>query len=188
MNFKFFPAYFEKPAKIKFQTQEENETIELFLRRHFVTNVPWILTSIIGFFLPIFLVQLDVLFDFNLIPQVPELIIVGGLVIYYLLILAYIIENFLFWYYNIYIVTNIHLIDISLTSILSRSVKEVELNDVQDVTSHINGIIRSFFNFGDVLIKTDAAGEVVSFLEVPRPDFVADRIQDLRLIYIEKGP
>lgn len=187
MHFSFFPALFEKPGKIRFETQEANETIELFLRRHFITNVPWILSSIIGFFLPLFVVQLDILLGFNIVSQIPTLLLVGGLIIFYLLILAYIIENFLFWYYNIYIVTNIHLVDIALVSILSRSVKEVELNDIEDVTSKINGVIRSLFNYGDVLIKTAAQQEVVSFGAVPRPDFVADRIQDLRLVFIEGG-
>ncbi len=188
MDFKFFPAFFDSPQKIKFESQEANETIELFLRRHFITNIPWILISILGFILPLVLVQLEQTFNLNIISQVPFDLLLGGLIIYYLLILAYIIENFLYWYYNIYIVTNLHLVDIELTSILARSVKEVELNDIQDVTSKINGVIRSFFNYGDVLIKTAAQMEVVSFNAIPRPDFVADRIQDLRAAFIEEGP
>lgn len=188
MHVGFFPSLFDKPARIRFIEQEEGERIELFLRRHFITNIPWIITSIVVFFLPIILAQLDQLLATNLISQLPPQLIIGSLIIFYLLVIAYVVENFLFWYFNIYIVTNIHLVDISLVSILSRSVVEIELNDIQTVSSQISGVIRSFFNFGNVVIKTAAKGEDVVFEEVPRPDFVADRVQDLREIFIQRSP
>lgn len=179
MHFKFFPAFFDCPTKISFVEQEENEKIELFLRRHFITNIPWIVVSVLGFFLPLILVSVDQVFNINLVPQLPIKIITGALIVYYLLLLAYIFENFLFWYYNIYVVTNLHLVDVELISILSRSIKEIELRDIEDITSKIGGIIRSLFNFGTVTIKTAAQKEEVSFDEVPKPDLVADRISDL---------
>jgi hypothetical protein len=188
MKLSFFPSFFDHPAKIKFQEQEENEIIELFLRRHFITNVPWIFVAVVAFFLPLIFVQLDQIYGLNLILRTPINIAVGGLVIYFLIILAYVIENFLFWYFNIYIVTNIHIVDINFHSILSREVLEIELNDIENVSSKINGIIRSFFNFGDVVIKTAADKADLTFSEVPRPDFVADRIQDLRAAFLEGNP
>lgn len=184
MKLKFFPAFFDKPTKIKFQEQEANETIELFLRQHFITNVPWIFLSILAFILPVIFIQLDENLALNFIQAIPANILLGGLIIYYLLILAYIIENFLFWYFNIYIVTNIHLVDINFHSILSREVLEIELDDIENVSSKINGFIRSLFNFGNVIIKTAADKADITFAEVPRPDFVADRIQDLRESFI----
>lgn len=180
MKLGFFPALFDHPNNIKFQEQEANEVIELFLRRHFITNVPWIFVAIVAFVLPVIFIQLDQITGTNVILNTPANILVGGLIIYYLIILAYVIENFLFWYFNIYIVTNFHLVDINFHSILSREVLEIELNDIENVSSKINGLIRSFFNFGDVVIKTAADKADVTFNEVPRPDFVSDRIQDLR--------
>jgi len=184
MQIRFFPSLFDKPQKIRFQEQELNEQIELFLRRHFITNVYWIVLAILAFFLPLIFIQLDQALGLNIVFRIPTNIALGGLIIYYLLILAYVIENFLFWYFNIYIVTNIHLVDVNFHSILSREVLEIELNDIENVSSKINGVIRSLFNYGDVIIKTAADKADITFSEVPRPDFVADRIQDLREQFI----
>lgn len=184
MHFKLFPALFDRPLKIRFIEQEENERIELFLRRHFITNFGWIVISTVAFILPLAFIQLDQSLGTNIIFQLPFKILIGGLVVYYLLILAYVIESFLFWYFNIYIVTNMHLVDVTLNSLLSRSIIEIELDDIQSVSSQINGLIRSIYNFGQVIIKTGAEQEEIIFEEVPKPDLVADRIQDLRAHFI----
>ncbi|MBI2021901.1 PH domain-containing protein [Candidatus Daviesbacteria bacterium] len=186
MEFKFFPALFDKPRKIKFENQEVDEQIELFLRRHPIVNVPWIVAAVIAFFLPFVLVLLDSRLNLNIITQVPSDVILGALIIYYMLIFAFVLERFLFWYYNIYIVTNLHLVDINFLSLLSRDISEIELDDIQNITSDIKGIFASLFNFGSVIIKTAADREMIDFTNVPRPDFVADRIQDLREVYISK--
>lgn len=189
MLLRFFPALFDKPENIKFQEQEADEVIELFLRRHFITNLGWIIASAVAFFAPVIFVSILPDISSNILTAVPNEIIIGLLVVYYLLIVAYVIENFLFWYYNIYIVTNIHLVDINFHSLLSREVLEVELDDIENVSSKINGIFASLFNYGDVVIKTAAEKVEITFSAVPRPDFVADRIQDLRQVFIEKeGP
>lgn len=184
MHFKFFPALIDKPLKIRFIEQEPNEKIELFLRRHFITNLSWIVISILAFILPLVVIQLDQSLGINLIVASPFKILVASLIIYYLLLLAYVIENFLFWYFNIYIVTNMHLVDVTLNSLLSRSIIEIELDDIQSVSSQMRGLLRSIYNFGQVQIKTGAEQEEIIFEEVPRPDLVADRIQDLRAHFI----
>src|SRR5687768_7114007 len=101
MHLKFFPSLFEQPTKVSFVQQEEGEQIILLLRRHWATNLIWIFTSLVLILVPF------------IIPKVLPYIIRGVLVpvdvqmmfltIWYLLVLAYIIEKFLFWYFNIYI-------------------------------------------------------------------------------------
>jgi hypothetical protein len=51
-----FPAFFDRPANIRFAQQEENEVIELLLRKHWITNVGWILTALLVSLIPFFLV------------------------------------------------------------------------------------------------------------------------------------
>lgn len=188
MLFSLFPAFFDRPEKMRFGQQEENEVVELFLRRHGITNAGWITIALIGFILPPILIQLDTItFQTNYLSILPGQILAGILVIWYMLVLAFVLENFLFWYFNIYIVTNIHLEDISLHNLLSRDALEIELNDIQSVKPEINGILQSLFNFGNVNIKTSADRENIVFDKVPKPDFVADRIQDVRAVYISAG-
>src|SRR4051812_23064610 len=135
MELGFFPAFFDHPQNIHFAEQEDNETIELFLRRHFITNVPWILVSLILTILPFLVIFADVMLNLGLTTNFPPRISTGLIIIWYMLITAYVIENFLFWYFNIYIVTNVNVVDINYNSLLSRSVIEIELKDIESQKS-----------------------------------------------------
>src|SRR5437899_8823284 len=46
-NAGIFSTYCKNPGNISFGTQEPSEQILLFLRRDFITNVPWILSSLL---------------------------------------------------------------------------------------------------------------------------------------------
>lgn len=180
MQFKFFPSLFQSPKKIKFDTQEQSEVIELFLRQHLIVNVFWVVTSLLLLILPPVFFQLDSLFGFNFTSEVPVNILSGGLIIYYLLLLAYAFEQFLSWYFNVYIVTNQHIVDVNFYSLLSKEVVEIRLDDIEVIAYHISGVLGSLFHFGNVEIETAAETKRILFEKVSRPDIVADRIQDLQ--------
>ncbi len=179
MHFHFFPSLFEHPDKISFEYQEQNEKIELFLRQHWVVNVPWVVASITAFFVPAIIIQLDQFLGINFLINIPVQEFSGGLIIWYMIVTAFIIENFLSWYFNIYIVTNIHLVDINFRSLIAREVTEIELKDVQSQSAHRKGIWGALFDYGDVFVETAAERQRIEFRNIPNPDFVADRIQDL---------
>ncbi|MBI2022452.1 PH domain-containing protein [Candidatus Daviesbacteria bacterium] len=190
MHFRFFPATIIKPENIKFENQEADEHIELFMREHWITNVPWVTISILAFILPLILVQVTSFVGLQFVFNAPLQLILGGLIIYYLLIIAYIIESFLFWYFNVEIVTNKHLIDVMFHSLLSRQIVEIGLEDIENISRSAGGIIDSLFNFGDVLIQTAANEQNIEFSNVSNPDFVVDKIQDLieaRKLFFEEG-
>ncbi len=175
-----FPALFDKPAKISFYEQEADEKIELLLRQHWITNIPWIFIAAFLVFIPILFLRMFELSGINFLNQIPGNIFSAGLILWYLGILAYVVDRFLHWYFNIYIVTNKHLVDINFHNLTNRDITEIGIGDVQSVSSRITGIIRSFFHFGDVIVETAAKMQDVEFEDVPKPDFVADRIQDLQ--------
>lgn len=179
MHFRLFPSFFDHPEAIRFEQQEADEVIELVLRRHGITNVPWIFVSLVGIILPFVLDRFGV-FDLFQLPTPPLDVTVGLFVVYYMLIAAYIIENFLHWYFNIYIVTNRHIVDVDLQNLLNRYTTEVRLEDIQSPRAKIQGIFGSLFNYGDVHIESAARSQIIDFESVPKPDFVVDRIQDLQ--------
>lgn len=180
MRFSFFPSLFSSPTKIRFDRQENEEVIKLFLRQHAIVNIFWVTSSIFLFILPALYLFLEGLFGFNFSVQIPVKILTGGLVIYYLLILAYAFEQFLSWYFNVYIVTNMHIVDINFYSLLAKEVVEISLDDVEVVSYKTAGVLGSLFNYGDVEIETAAETKRINFEKVPRPDIVADTIQDLQ--------
>lgn len=184
MKFAFFPSLFETPDKIHYCDQEEDERIELMLRQHWVTNIPWIVIALIAIVAPPIIIQLNNISDVFrfILPtpiQIPPNIWVAVVILWYMLTLVLVIEKFLFWYFNVYIITNKHLIDIDFNSLLSRDITESQIKDVQSLSTKLAGIIGQIFYFGDVTVETAAEKQKIEFLKIPRPDFVADRIQDL---------
>lgn len=187
MEFGIFPAFFDRPSHIRFDKQEPNEIIELFLRKHWVTNVPWILISFFLAILPFLIVFTDVALNLGFTTNLPANLSIGFIIIWYMMLSAYMIENFLYWYYNIYIVTNQNIVDINYSSLLARSVVEVKLADVESQKSSIKGVVRQLFNFGNVIIETAAENQRIEFIDVPKPDLVADRVQDLKSAIVDGG-
>lgn len=179
MAFSLFPAFYDRPTHIKFAYQEDDEVIELFLRQHWTTNLSWIFALCLGMLLPLLFPLIPKEFFVSLNIEVPLDIRISALVLWYLLILAYAIGKFFSWYFNIFIVTNRHIIDVDFHNLMNRHTTEVKIEDVQSPRSQIKGILGSLFNFGDVKIETAAKTLHLDFVSVPKPDLVVDRIQDL---------
>jgi hypothetical protein len=180
MSFNFFPSFFDRPKKLFFSQQEPNEHIELFLRQHPVVNVGWIISSFLALFLPPLVLWVDEGLMINILPDLPIKVLIGSIIIWYLLLMVFVLEKFLFWYFNIFIVTNFHVIDVTFTSLLSRDITEIELKDIESVSSRVSGIVAPLFNYGTVIIETAAKDRSIDFEQIPKPDFVADRVEDLR--------
>lgn len=180
------PAFIENPTGVKFQGQDADEQILLLLRAHPITNLKWIIPALTLFFLPFFLPAIVSALNIDF-PSLPNPDILVLLVINYLLVLAITFEGFLYWYFNVYLVTDKNLVDIDFHSILFKNIDVAPLRNVEDVSSSISGILASIFNFGDVLIQTAGATKNIDFLDVPSPDRVADFILD-RVHDIGGGP
>jgi uncharacterized membrane protein YdbT with pleckstrin-like domain len=175
-----FQSLFDHPKKIRFAEQEADEHIELLLRQHWITNLPWIVSAFLGLLAPLIVdryLQVQLLNQVSFIPSYVLSALTG---LWYLLVLAYMIEKYLQWYFNIYIVTNTHLVDINFYNLMNRDITESRLDDIQSVSSTVKGIIAPLFNYGNVQVETAAERQQIAFESVPRPDLVADRIQDLQ--------
>lgn len=187
MLLSLFPSIFEHPEHVRFAEQEDDEKIELFLRQHGFVNIGWMLGSIIAVVLPVIIIQLDLLIKLDMVSKIPVQLVISGIVLYYLLVVAFVIEKFLHWYFNIYIVTNQHIVDINFLSLMYRQINEARLNEIQNVGSSVKGVFGPFLNYGDVVIETAGNTINLDFHNVPRPDLVTDRIQDLRTSIDHKG-
>ena len=168
-------AYDYFPDNIDFETRDREEKIVLFLRRHPITNLKWILVTVLLVFAPFFLGAFPLL-DF--LPGNFRFIAVLG---WYLGTMAYILENFLTWYFNVYIVTDERIIDIDFNNLIYKEVSDANIDKIQDVTYKMGGVARTFFNYGDVEIQTASEVPNFEFAAVPQPDRVAKVLQDLRI-------
>lgn len=167
------------PENISFENLQEGEKILLFLRRDFITNAPWIAITTFSALLPLFLPMLLSLVNASLtIIPVQYLLVLTGF--YYLIVLGYALTGFLGWFYNIGLVTNQRIIDVDFSNVLYKSVAATLIRDVEDVEYTQAGFLSTFFDYGDVLVQTEAQKANIEFSAIPRPAFVTDTILNLR--------
>lgn len=162
---------------IRFFDLQTDEHIIVFMRRHMATNGRWILTSLgIALLPPLFaLLQQALGFSFLTIgvALLPVL-----LAFWYLLLLAFVWEHFLSWYFNIYLVTNHRLVDIDVHGFLQRSVAETPVAHIQDVQFSSKGLWPTLFDYGDLFVQTAGVSPEFDFHAVAHPAQVHDLITD----------
>lgn len=169
--------FIDNPQDITFEAQGKGETIALLLRKHLITNTGWLILSLVLACLPflLFFETVDLNSFFGLTGSDIFVIIL----LWYLFLFGYVLEQFLVWYFNIYIVTNQRIVDVDFYHLLYKKVSAADLNEIQDVTFTMGGVFQASFNYGDVTIQTAAETEQFEFESVPRPASVQKKILDL---------
>jgi hypothetical protein len=163
------------PEKVKFETQDRQEKIILFLRQHWVTQLPWIALAVIMVFLP------PVLWWIPLVDFLPRnyQFMVG--VMWYLLLLAFVYEKFISWFFHVFIITDERVIDIDFYSLLYKEVSEAKIDNIEDVTYRQGGVIRAWLNFGEVTMQTAGEEREFEIKNVPQPFRVVKILNELKL-------
>lgn len=174
-----FTSFWQNPRGVYFDTQEANEHILLFLRQHFITNIPWIFFTVLFLLLPpvaiIFLRSTNVFF-INVLP-LPFLSAV--IVFYYIVVLTHAFTHFLSWYFNISLITPKRVLDIELKDLVYKKISATKISLVQDINYQQSGTIRTLFNYGDVLIQTAGAQDNFYVNATPKPETVVKIVEQL---------
>jgi len=170
-----FSSFCYFPLGVKFVSKDPEEEIVLFLRRHWITNVGWIMVSLILLFAPM------VLSGFPILSFLPDSFQFIAVAIWYMIAVAYTLESFLGWFFNVCIITDERVFDVDFINLIYREITDADLDQIQDVTVRLGGAIRTIFNYGDVIIQT--AGEVprIEFTAIPNPDKAAKILRELRV-------
>ena len=172
----FFSAFSAFPDGIFFSGEEAEEQIILLLRAHIVTNAPWILITVLLLVLPIVLVPL--FGAINIFPMGAGTAFVFVL-LWYAITFTYAFINFLYWYFNVYILTDERVVDVDWYSIIYRKVSSAQVSKIQDVSASQGGVFAGIFDYGDVQIQTAGEEENFEFTAVPHPQLVAKKIQEM---------
>lgn len=174
-------SFCQNPLGFSFQNQEKDEKILLFLRRHLITNISWLIPSLLLLILPLILSLFAPFLErFFLSPiLLPGNYLTVLLIFYYLFVFNYMFISFISWFYNIGIVTQKRVIDIDYSDIVHRYISFTKLSLIEDVTYRQTGFIRSLFNFGDVFVQTAGTHSNFEFLSVPQPSYATHAIQEL---------
>ena len=168
-------AYCYFPDNIGFVSKDSKERIVLFLRRHPVTNIRWILVSLLMFAAP------TILDTFPLLSFMPDNFQFIAVLSWYMIAVAFTFESFLDWFFSVFIITDERIFDVDFVNLIYREISEANLDQIQDVTVKMGGVARTMFNYGDVLIQTASEVPRIEFEAVPYPDRVAKTLRELRV-------
>ncbi len=157
-----------------------DEKLVFLLRRHPVTILPLVVVTLIllaspfgvGIYLNLF--RPEILQDpLSFAPFV----LIGS--VFFLFAWLFLFQYFLDYYLDTWIVTTKRILNIEQAGLFHRTMSELRLYRVQDVTASVNGFWGTIFNYGNVEIQT--AGEKLRFLfeQVRKPSEISKHILEL---------
>jgi len=154
-----------------------DEQLVFLLRRHPITIFPLVLTTLILLVFPFGITWYIQNFRADFIQDqtifVPFLLI-GS--IFFLFAWLFLFQYFMDYYLDTWIVTTKRIINIEQSGLFHRTMSELRLYRVQDVTASIHGFWSTIFNYGEVEIQT--AGEKLRFVfeQVSNPNHISKMI------------
>ncbi|MFA4930577.1 MAG: PH domain-containing protein [Patescibacteria group bacterium] len=186
---------------IRFPGQQTDERVFLFLRRHWISFVGPVLIVMVMVLLPIIMtvflryltfdmesVLVNIFQGFDSID--PGLRAKQMLVFmysaYYFFVASYFLVLWLDYYFDITIVTNERIIDISQIGLFNRVVSELYLTQIQDVSGNQKGFLQNLFHYGDVIIQTAGGKNNFVIDHVSDSYGVARKIVDLQEALMER--
>ncbi len=170
-----------EPEGIHFATQDREEKIYVYIRRHWSENIGWAFRNFIYSLIPFFLAMLANLIDIEVGFLGPNeyLIILAG---YYSLIMTNVFKDFFDWYFDPYIITNQRVVHYEFKPFTKYEVKETNLNSIENVAEKSSGLIAGLWGYGTLTISTEATDDLFIFERIPNPTKVRDILIDLTRI------
>jgi len=160
--------------------KKQYEKVVARVRRHFVTYIPTMLFFLLLMMVPLglyFLIQN--IFPFLLTDPVGYPLLTMLASIYYLSLMLFLYTSFIEFYLDLHIITNDRMVDIEQITLFARKIAEVDLYQIQDVSSEIRGFFPTIFKYGDVDVQTAGSVPKFSMKNVPQPHQLRRLILDL---------
>ena len=160
----------------KFIAQKDYEKIIYFLRRDTIVFIKQLVLFIfllaIPFGLYFFLQSTFPTLFLNTLTY-PLLVLLGS--VYFLTVWLVAFTAFIDYYLDFWIVTNDRIFNVE-QHIFARTISELDLYKIQDVTGESRGFLQTMFDYGNVYVQTAGTTERFIFEEVPNPREVAGKI------------
>lgn len=163
------------PDKVSFVNEDPQEKVILLMRKHPITNLGWISIAFLLIIAPFFLAVFTPL---ELLPSDYQFVLT---LVWYLIISAFILEEFLSWFFHVNIITDERIIEVDFANLVYREITDANIDQIQDVTVEVGGTLRTFLHFGNVVIQTASEIPKIEFEAVPNPDNVAKILRELRI-------
>lgn len=169
-------AFAAKPRNVCFDAQLQNEHVVLLLRRHPVTQIPWILIALLMAFFPWLMGGI-----FNLDSLLPARYVFAAFLGWEAMVFSFALESFLVWFFNVNVVTDERVIDVDFNSLIYKNISAAKLDNLEDITAETGGAVRAIFDFGTIKLQTAAAVTEFEFEDVPHPAKVTALLNEMLL-------
>lgn len=168
-----------------FEGQRPYEQVIVLLNRHWFVLAIKLVGYLLIAFVPI--VVYPFLLNFTVFTYFESLYFVLTLGFYLLwwYSLFYMITMYLL---DVWIITNHRVIDSEQHGFFNRTVAELSLAKIQDVSTQINGSMATWLKFGSLDIQTAGANEKFSLKQIPDPVGVKDQLMRAHNEYIAEHP
>lgn len=172
-----------------FSQRRPDEEVVLLLRRHWHALLRHFLYFIAEIILPLIAFLVFIRFtNFALAKDNPvSILIILSASAYYLFIWLFFFNHWIDYYLDVWIVSNQRIINIEQKGLFSRTIAELNVERIQDVTSDVQGKLATVLDFGDVHIQTAGEEKRFIFEEVPKPRQVAAKIIELHQEAVKKA-
>ncbi|MBU0597020.1 PH domain-containing protein [Patescibacteria group bacterium] len=155
--------------------QKSYEKIEHVLRRHPITFIPYVFLFLLIISLPVGVYfMVSAIFPIFLDREGTYVLAILLASAYYLVSYVLFYTQFVEYYLDMWIVTNDRIVDIEQLGLFARSVSELDLFRIQDVTTDVHGFFSTIFHYGDVTVKTASSNVGIVFRNVPNPNKVRE--------------
>lgn len=150
-----------------------------FLRRHPITLMSMVIGGILIVLFPFIVwILMQTIFPDIWASEVGRTLVILGASAFFLYAWLFLFQSFIDYYLDIWVVTNHRILSIEQTGLFNRTVSELRLYRVQDVTSSVKGIIPTLFNYGNVEIETASNEDHFVFEQIANPTHVAKTIME----------
>ncbi len=160
--------------------QKSYEKVIHRIRRHPLTFIPIVLLFLLLLLVPVILYMVIA----SIFPELlagprsyPLLVLLSS--VYFLSMYLFFYVRFIDYYLDLWIITNDRIVDIEQHNLFSRSVTELDLFRIQDVTADMHGFFATIFNYGDVLVKTASSNTHIVFYNVAAPNHIREQLIQL---------
>ncbi|MBI4385472.1 PH domain-containing protein [Candidatus Parcubacteria bacterium] len=151
------------------------EELHVVLRRHWLIMAGYIALAILLALGPVAAVAAGQQFWPALLEAAASLIAFSAS-LYYLALWVAFFALVVDYYLDVWIVTSERVIAIEQKGLFRREIAEFNILKVQDVSTHISGVVPTLFDFGELQVQTAGGEEKFCFKQVPNPNHAKQQI------------
>jgi len=176
------------PKNATFATQNPDEVIVMAVRRHLFKNISWMFSGVVAFLVPTIgglaigyidhNFNQDILLTSSVVQAISGSLIFVMILFYYSFIVTYCYFKYIHWFYDIFIITNERYVSIDFDILKGKTIIDVPLTDIVDISEKILGFLPSMIGYGNIEFKT-LSKNIVILEDIPEPTWFRDSLADL---------